>query len=352
MELEPLTVLIGRSGTGKSNFVKAIRALRQTLQSRNLSFISDVANRPGRNFQNKQNGTQPLEQSIDVSYTIPRLKGEQNYYLVLKSEGSGISILSEALQQNGDFIFENSNKPRLELGNHTELRASTFAFKYLTQQIGCYDFPGNVLEQTNVPSRQIPEAGFVDRGVNYQDTARTIYENSSEPYAWDSIKGTMRLINPNSTSLKIDQSEKRSLLVVGYRDHENEIFQDVAQESEGYRRYLAHLLAVYQNPSKDVLIFEHPEMGIHPSALQGLANEFQNHVGRGRGQIIITTHSPQLLDYFEPEQIRVVEIVNQETRIGKLAPEQFESLKEKLLIPGELLTVDAARVADLATNSP
>ena len=33
VKLEPLTVLIGRSGTGKSNFVGAIRALRDLLSS-------------------------------------------------------------------------------------------------------------------------------------------------------------------------------------------------------------------------------------------------------------------------------------------------------------------------------
>ena len=35
VELGPLTVLIGLSGTGKSNFVRAIRALRDALTNRN-----------------------------------------------------------------------------------------------------------------------------------------------------------------------------------------------------------------------------------------------------------------------------------------------------------------------------
>ena len=34
VDLEPLTVLIGRSGTGKSNFVEAIRFLRNGLNAR------------------------------------------------------------------------------------------------------------------------------------------------------------------------------------------------------------------------------------------------------------------------------------------------------------------------------
>src|SRR5262249_28282923 len=41
VELDPLTVLIGRSGTGKSNFVNAIRFLRDSLNVRqmNVSFL-------------------------------------------------------------------------------------------------------------------------------------------------------------------------------------------------------------------------------------------------------------------------------------------------------------------------
>src|SRR5438309_9799155 len=42
VDLDPLTVLIGRSGTGKSNFVQAIRFLRESLKVRNMN-----ANAPG-----------------------------------------------------------------------------------------------------------------------------------------------------------------------------------------------------------------------------------------------------------------------------------------------------------------
>ena len=60
--------------------------------------------------------------------------------------------------------------------------------------------------------------------------------------------------------------------------------------------------------------------------------------------MILTTHNPVLLNYFDADQIRVVELDdNLETQIGPLAPEQREALKEKLLYPGELFTVDVAR---------
>jgi hypothetical protein len=57
----------------------------------------------------------------------------------------------------------------------------------------------------------------------------------------------------------------------------------------------------------------------------------------------MTTHSPELLDHFSPEQIRVVEMEAFETQVGCVAHEQVEAIKENLLSPGELLTVDLAR---------
>ena len=118
------------------------------------------------------------------------------------------------------------------------------------------------------------------------------------------------------------------------------------------RRYLAHMLAMYQNPSKQTMLFEHPESGLHPGALESLAYEFRGCPRDGRGQVILTTHSPQLLDYFAPESLRVVDVENMETRIGPVAPEQMESLRERLLQPGELLTVDPARLPGQLAEVP
>ncbi len=123
---------------------------------------------------------------------------------------------------------------------------------------------------------------------------------------------------------------------------------NVAEESEGFRRYLAHLLALYQTPPKQTMFFEHPESGIHPGAFEALADEFKEHVRKGRGQVILTTHSPQLLDYFEPEQLRVVEIIDGRTRIGPVAPSQLKALRGNMMTPGELLTVEDARIEDAA----
>jgi predicted ATPase len=110
-------------------------------------------------------------------------------------------------------------------------------------------------------------------------------------------------------------------------------------------------LALYQRPPKQTLLFEHPEDGIHPGALSLLAEEFKATPQQGRGQVILTTHSPKLLDHFDAEQIRVVELAGFKTRIGFVSQEQKEAIHDKLLDPGELLTVDPARIQTEAVGS-
>ena len=103
------------------------------------------------------------------------------------------------------------------------------------------------------------------------------------------------------------------------------------------------MLALNQVPPKQTVVIEEPEKGIYPGALEVLASEFERISSSGRSQVILTTHSPNLLDHLAHESIRVVEIDNNSTRISKLAKEQEESVREELMSTGELLTVDPAR---------
>ena len=97
-------------------------------------------------------------------------------------------------------------------------------------------------------------------------------------------------------------------------------------------------------------MFEEPENGIYPGALRNLAEEFVATAEDRRGQILLATQSPELLNAFTAEQLRVVELneTTQETDIGPLDPDQMEAVRTQLLYPGELLTVDQPRMSHQA----
>lgn len=207
VDLSPVTVFVGRSGTGKTNFASAIRFLRDYL-----------AFGPQPNFPQQQH------------------------------------------------LFKCATDPSGAIGFEVE-----------------FDVPG-----------------FTDRFV-YALTPRK------------GIAATLRRINPTVVSLELDSLRDPQKVIVAHRLKDKILPLELRQESDGFRRFYAHLLAVYQTPPKQTLV-------------------------------LLTTHSPALLDQFSSEHIRVVELVDLETRIGPLAEEQREALSEELLHAGELLTVDPARL--------
>src|SRR5438128_1622553 len=121
------------------------------------------------------------------------------------------------------------------------------------------------------------------------------------------------------------------------------------QESDGLRRFYAHLLALYQTPSKLTLLFEEPENAIFPGALSLLADEFKAAPRENRGQVILTTHNPTLLDSFDVDNVRVVEMREGKTMVGPVAKEQRDAVKDHLLTTGDLLTVEQPRLDNALT---
>jgi predicted ATPase len=195
--------------------------------------------------------------------------------------------------------------------------------------------------------------GLLDDGVNYLSVINDLTQDLRDQRSRRQIFARLKQINPTVRSVELDDIRQPQRVIVGHDLGGVNIALDLAQESDGFRRYYAHLLALYQTPPKQVLMFEEPENGIYPGALQNLAEEFVAAPAEERGQILLTTQSPQLLDGFDPESIRVVDLdpQTQQTRIGALDPDQRDAVKESLLQPGELLTVDPARIAAANAHS-
>jgi predicted ATPase len=382
VDLDPLTVLIGRSGTGKSNFVHAIRFLRDLLTARSPNYGQewhrlvppdrgdqtgwgrllhiDRPNDPLRydlEFANKDLAFRyslafhPKKGHFDESLRV----GDR--FLFHHNQGKWVVAPAVVTLGDGDISHLLTSPNQVMLGAIPGLQESTFAYFALRTGIGCYDFPTDVLTGPTSgfedldPDMRLPNPGFTDRGENYLIVANRILSDLGNAQKWKRITKSLRAVNRAVTALTLAVPTP-DRLDVGHQLNGRVLAFDVRQESEGFRRYLAHMLAFYQDPPKQTLIFEHPESGLHPGALQSLAEELKDCPEEGRGQVILTTHSPQLLDYFPVEAIRVVDIEHQKTRIDKLAPEQLKSVKERLLFPGELLTVDPARLPGQLNEVP
>ncbi len=75
-----------------------------------------------------------------------------------------------------------------------------------------------------------------------------------------------------------------------------------------------------------------------------LADVFKE-IGRST-QVLITTHSPHLVQFFDPSQIRVAVIHNGMTQIRPIHPHQMEAVNEGLLSLEEFMTTEGLRPDD------
>src|SRR6516164_3026975 len=100
VSLDPLTVLIGRSGTGKTNFVRAVRFLRDSLNIRSVGFDS-LGGRD--NVIHPNHKKQKL--SFEVDLTIPGVDGVMKYLLSSDVNGQ----LEERFAVDTNILFHQQN---------------------------------------------------------------------------------------------------------------------------------------------------------------------------------------------------------------------------------------------------
>src|SRR5436190_5560488 len=94
VKLEPLTVLVGRSGTGKSNFVQAIRFLRNFVSS------SNAIDAEGGWRRIVPEGVVQPKLQLGITFSVPSQSGEYQYGVTFSTGGP------EFPRQRGDLILD------------------------------------------------------------------------------------------------------------------------------------------------------------------------------------------------------------------------------------------------------
>ena len=369
LELDPVTVLVGRSGTGKSNLVQAIRFLRNYLLNPQEAINYEFGWQ--RIVPVRENSSKT---SIEVSFSVPGEDREYNYRIGFGTppqNPNGLLLIAEALSLGSEPLFSRTRSPTNwqwswphppkvaplpqhaetpMLGSFPSLQQIVFAYAALSSGIGYYHFPASTLGFSGPPAhghqllQTVP--GLSDNAANYREIMRGITQDFHHPNIRKNLLASLKAVNPSIESVELDSLTNPQRAIIGHRAGDTVFALALEQESDGFRRFYAHLLALYQTPSKLALVFEEPENAIFPGALSLLADEFKAAPREDRGQVILTTHSPILLDSFDVDNVRAVDMRDGMTVVGRVSKEQRQAVKDQLLTTGELLTVDKARLDD------
>jgi predicted ATPase len=107
------------------------------------------------------------------------------------------------------------------------------------------------------------------------------------------------------------------------------------QFSDGTLRFICLATALLQPAPPATLLFDEPELGLHPYALTLLGNLFRQASDVSGRQIIVSTQSALLLNEFRPEEVIVVERTNGESIFRRLVSSSLTEWLEEYSL-GEL----------------
>ena len=214
-------------------------------------------------------------------------------------------------------------------------------------------FPNTV----RAPSRPLSLYPLAEDGSNLASVLRVILNND---------KVTKFRLVESLSALVPDVSDLRVESVGGFLvtqlkhgsapDDGSDGWFDLAQESDGTIRLLGLLVSLYQRrpavephrypamgmyEAPTLIGIEEPELAVHPGTLAALAENLDevSYVS----QIVLTTHSPDLIDQVPIEHIRAVKMVDGVTNVRPVSPVQVKAVHDRLFSAGELHQMEGLR---------
>lgn len=190
-------------------------------------------------------------------------------------------------------------------------------------------FPRDIRE----PQKLSTHRPLDEHGANLASVLRDMQKNRGP--ASQQLQEELGHLIPHVSGIRIRSAGGFLVTELRHGDgKDNGQWFDLSQESDGTLRLLGLLTALYQLPAPSFLGIEEPEFAVHPGALTPLAELLTE--ASLRSQILLTTHSPELMDQLPVDSLRVVDSIDRATTIEKVANHQVEAVKANLFLPGEL----------------
>jgi len=373
VEFGRVTAFVGSNSSGKSNIVDALRFLRDAVR---LGLDRAISDRHGIDSIRRWSPKKPYQIKISVEfegigYSEEEFSGE--YGLVIgssKSEGT-FSVLSEHGNfLSYDYISEEEGSDEISFENariyfdrksdgrisgsfnrniigskDTELESDEIFLSSLIGRIAfeqicdllynleVYSVYPNTLRQPETPSN---DPILSSHGGNFCSVFKRLRKSAAGKRRVRDITDAMRLILGNLDEIRI-QSVGGYLTPMFRVKEDNEAGHDfnVSQISDGTLRVLGLLLALYQSPRPDIIALEEPELTVNPGVLRMLVESIRE--ASEASQIILTTHSPELVDMLNPEEVRAVELEGGKTIVNPVAQSQLRAVKENLFTLGQIM---------------
>jgi predicted ATPase len=354
VRLGPLTYLVGANGSGKSNFLDALHFVRDALAS---SLDNALNERGGLTEVRRRSSGHPTHFGIRLEFVLPDHRSGHYAFNIGALPGRGYEVQTEECALggvgNGPFfridrgvvkatsetVFPAVTSDRLALVSVSGLTVFRPVFDALNA-MGFYN-----LNPKSMREPQKPQDGRLLKPVGENIVSVIGHLERVAPERMQVIQEYLQTVVPMVHGVERKQIGPLETL---------EFRQDMAGSkhpwkfpaqnmSDGTLRALGVLTALFQ-ANRDyaplLIGIEEPETALHPAASSALREALMK-ASEGT-QIIVTSHSPDLLDdrTISPEHFLSVVSEGGETRIGPLDEASRSVMRSKLFSAGELLRLN------------
>jgi predicted ATPase len=312
LDFRDLTILVGCNSSGKSNSLAALAFISSMLK---------VGSPPPTKLMQKflKLGVQ---ENLAFSITVKE-KRKTAEYTVAVDLGAGKPFYSQETlfigktkvidikNGEGQVKDENDKNPQSyqsKAGNLALKSAGDFGDKPFTARLSefiinwdFYDLDPELMRGSsmfvigsNIPLAQENIPSLDRRGRKTQDVLQYWAENKPEKFQLIS----QELDSCMGISLKLVSEEGEKIVKVLEKDS---LEVPLSNMSDGTLRIIAYYTLLYEDNLPTLIGIEEPERNLHPGILRDVASVVQRL--SKKTQVIITTHSSQLLDCFNLEQI-------------------------------------------------
>ncbi|BAZ16420.1 hypothetical protein NIES4071_82960 [Calothrix sp. NIES-4071] len=370
----PLTVFIGNNGSGKSSIIEALSTYQMIVRDgldKAMNYwggFEHIRNQAVSHITEKSG----IERSYETNPVDFKICWEDYYSemaVTIDSSKDELFIQKETLEilfnksktvftrtDTGEFSIKGKQNKNLDITEKYKFQGkcldgqsiiSTFTVRENFQE---YDIFTNILNwqflNLNPYSMVSPNPrkltnkniSLASDGSNLAEYLLSIYRLDSNVF--DGIVETLQYIVPYARDLQANVTSELERNVY-LQLTENNFKLPTWLFSTGTLRILA-LLAVLRHPQPaPLIVIEEIENGLDPRSIHLIVDEIRNLVETGRSKVIITTHSPYLLDLLLLSQIILVERDENGQPVFSRPAEQ-ESLQEwsKKFGPGKLYTMN------------
>jgi predicted ATPase len=308
LDVSNVTLLIGPNGAGKSNIVSFFKMLGNMMRGHLQLYVE----RTGTNSSSLYYGpkvTPQLEAAIEVGDDTDF---ERYQFRMVPAQPDRL-IIAEETAAWGTYAAPGEVHPIPLEPNYKEsalaLEASDAHLQTLRSVLSnckVYQFHDS---SSAGPLRQpspVDAAPYLQSdGCNL---ASFLYYLQREfPASYAQIVRYVRSVVPQFKDFFLQPNERGYISLRWVDNSLTDYVLNVNQFSDGSIRFvaLATLLLQPAGTMSNVIIIDEPELGLHPFAVSQLTEMIQS--AAVHAQVIVATQSPDLLDGFEVEDVRVIE---------------------------------------------